>query len=290
VADAPVDALVARAEELAARWAISLVGARPLSRMAHVPLEELARDGPALCERLARALGSDAELARMLEPPASREPGGAGHVDALASWIAPAGEVTSAASDVEALRGVVWEATLDELNDPSARQVADLSDRLAFTCASLLGAVLARDAPVGVGAKVAQAPGEPERAGGEQILYTSPQSSPRGRRAVLIDERGEAPAAPPRAPAAPAVGGGVTERPFVGAHSQSRATSAQPARTTPRQTAPRARPWDIPLSGGREAPGVGSQDAGSQPRAASEAADPVLRVTRGPGSRVDGRA
>jgi hypothetical protein len=300
VADAPVDALVARAEELAGRWANSLVGARPLSQMAGVPLQELAREGPALCEWLARALGSDAELARMLAPPPSRERGGTGHLDALASWLAPAGDVTSAVRDVEALRGVVWEATLDELSDRSVRQVADLSDRLAFTCASLLGAVLARSASagVGVGVGVAQAPGEPPRAGREQVLYTSPQSSPRGRRAVLIDEHGEARSAPAREDAsAPPVGGaavaeagGDTLRSFAGARSEGQATRAEPARTESTRPAPRARPWDIPLSAGGEAPGVGPQDADTQPRATSEGVDPVLRVTRGPGSRVDGRA
>jgi hypothetical protein len=107
VADAPVDALAARAEELARRWAIALVAARALSQMAGVPLAELAREAPALCAQLVRALGSDAELARLLEPPAAREAGGAVRVDALAAWIAPAGDVASAVHDAKALRGVV---------------------------------------------------------------------------------------------------------------------------------------------------------------------------------------
>jgi hypothetical protein len=293
VADAPVDALAARAEELARRWAIALVAARALSQMAGVPLAELAREAPALCAQLVRALGSDAELARLLEPPAAREAGGAVRVDALAAWIAPAGDVASAVHDVEALRGVVWDATLGELSDPAARQVADLSDRLAFACASLLGAVLARNAPVGVGVGVAQAPGQPERAGREQVLYTSPQSSPSGRRAVLIDERGETRSAPARGgTAAPPAGDRAAEPSLAGARVERRATPAppEPAGTAPPETMPRARPWDMPLNAGREAPGVGAQDAATQPWAASEGADPVLRVTRGPGSRVDGRA
>jgi len=289
VADAPVDALVARAEELARRWAISLVASRPLSQMAGVPLHELAREAPELCAQLVRALGSDAELARMLEPPASREGGGADRVDALAAWIAPAGDATSAVRDVEALRGVVWDATLAELSEPAARQVADLSDRLAFICASLLGAALARNAAAGPG--VAQAPGGPERGGREQILYTSSQSSPGARRAVLIDERGDARAAPARAGApAPPTGDRVAEPSSTGARAERRATSPGPVGTAPGQTVPRARPWDTPLNERREAPGGDPPDAIAQPAAASEGADPVLRVTRGPGSRVDGRA
>jgi hypothetical protein len=295
VADAPVDALVARAEELARRWAISLVASRPLSQMADVPLHELAREAPELCAQLVRALGSDAELARMLEPPASREGGGADRVDALAAWIAPARDATSAVRDVEALRGVVWDATLGELSEPAARQVADLSDRLAFICASLLGAVLARNAPAGAGAGAgvgaAQAPGGPERGGREQVRYTSSQSSPGGRRAVLIDERGEARPAPARAGApAPPTGDRFAEPSSAGARAERRATSPGPAGTAPAQTVPRARPWDTPLNAGREAPGVDPPDAIAQPAAESEGADPVLRVTRGPGSRVDGRA
>lgn len=305
VADAPVDALVARAEELARRWAIALVGARALSQMARVPLDELAREAPTLCAQLARALGSDAELARMLELPASREPGGAGRVDALAAWIAPPADATSAVRDVEALRGVVWDAALAELRDPSARQVADLSDRLAFVCASLLGAVLARSAPAGagvgggvdVGAGVAHAPGEPQGTGREQVLYTSSQSSPSGSRAVLIDECGEARAAPSPAPARASADVGAAppatrtaERSFAGARAERRPSPPEPEPTAPSQTVPRARPWDIPLDAGAQAPAAGPQDVATQPTASSEGANPVLRVSRGPGSRVDERA
>jgi hypothetical protein len=114
---------------------------------------------------------------------------------------------------------------------------------------------------------------------------------------VLIDEHAEARSAPAREDAgAPPVGAAVadaagdTQRSFAGVRSEGQAMPAEPARTQPPRPAPRARPWDIPLSAGGEAPGVGSHDAATQPGAASEGMDPVLRVTRGPGSRVDGHA
>jgi GGDEF domain-containing protein len=46
----------------------------------------------------------------------------------------------------EALRGVLWDALLDELRDPPPRQVAELSDRLAAVCTAMTAALLALDA------------------------------------------------------------------------------------------------------------------------------------------------
>ena len=61
---------------------------------------------------------------------------------ALAAWLAPARDASSAVRDVEVLRGVVWEAALGELRQPAPGQVADLSDRLAYVCAALVAALL----------------------------------------------------------------------------------------------------------------------------------------------------
>ncbi|HXM86105.1 MAG TPA: hypothetical protein VN889_00580, partial [Solirubrobacteraceae bacterium] len=67
VADAPVDALLANADELARRWLIALIAARPLEQIAELPLDALAAAAPELCEQLVRALASDAELERLLD-------------------------------------------------------------------------------------------------------------------------------------------------------------------------------------------------------------------------------
>jgi GGDEF domain-containing protein len=194
VAQAPVDALSAMAEELARRWAIALIRALPLERIGEVPLAELAREGPALCAGAVRALASDGELERMVggaggghdqyTSPASRLGALAGALDS--------GSVVAA---VEALRGVLWEALLDELgrsssDRSSARLVADLADRLALVCSMVLAATLTQVslAPVSEG-EVAATPtlGEESKHGGAPH---EPERPPGARRpAVLVDEQ-----------------------------------------------------------------------------------------------------
>src|SRR5215210_6348152 len=65
VADAPVEALVAGAEEVARAWLLELVASVPLSAMGGVRLEELSREGPELCTAVALALSDDAALAEL---------------------------------------------------------------------------------------------------------------------------------------------------------------------------------------------------------------------------------
>src|ERR1700719_1815876 len=75
VAGLPLESMLLRADELARRWAISLVLARPLDGLADVPLEDLAREAPALCAQCLRALESDEELDRLTgaSSPSGRE-------------------------------------------------------------------------------------------------------------------------------------------------------------------------------------------------------------------------
>jgi hypothetical protein len=287
LADAPVDALLARADELARRWAIALIVARPLAQMTDVPLEELAREAPELCAQVARALRSDAELAPLRDDAATPQPGTAVAAPASAALaaLAASGDARSAVSDIEALRGVVWEAALGELPDATARQVADLSDRLAFVCAALLGTLLARfvlpgtratDTPIGL---VAPPPG--------RVLYRSPTASAAGRRAVLIDERAEPAAAPAGRSESPPGDRSPAFAPFADTRE-----TPPPARTgaARARTAPRARPWDIPLRPRSEADRPVPRDTPQQAPGGTDAADPVMRVTRGPGVPVDERA
>src|SRR5947199_9791581 len=65
VADAPVAALVADAEDVAKAWLLELVAAGPLSGAASLPLDAFSREAPTLCAAVARALGDDVELARL---------------------------------------------------------------------------------------------------------------------------------------------------------------------------------------------------------------------------------
>jgi GGDEF domain-containing protein len=120
VADAPVSALTDRAEALAKGWLIALVEQRPLAQAAHVPARELGRDGPALVAALARSLASDDDLTAFLEVEGR-----------TVRRLAGAKDPAALAEAVEALRAVVWSATLDALADPSPQQLGEIADRLA---------------------------------------------------------------------------------------------------------------------------------------------------------------
>src|SRR3954449_6742071 len=134
VADAPVAALVADAEDVAKAWLLELVAAGPLAGAAALPLDAFSREAPTLCAAVARALGDDVELAR-LQARGDLAAVAAG-VGTLAGASAPAGAVAA----VEALRRAVWDAALGELGRPSGALVADLADRLAAVCALLVAA------------------------------------------------------------------------------------------------------------------------------------------------------
>jgi hypothetical protein len=209
LADAPVESLEARAEELAKRWAIALVGARPLAEVTTVPLEEIARVGPALCVAVARALGSEAAFDALMDARDARAASLAEELHAIASrW-----DAARIVECVEALRRVVWAAASTELGEASPRTVAELSDRLASVCAELLARALAApDAAAlrtGTGAAPASSP-----AG--RVLYASPPLPGRSG-ATLIDEHGE------------------------------QHTSLPPREEPAATTTPRPLPWDTPL-------------------------------------------
>jgi hypothetical protein len=209
--DAPVERLESRAEELAKRWAIALVGARPLSEVTTVPLEEIARIGPALCAALVRTLGSEAALDALVDAHDPRAASAAGELRAITSrW-----DAARIVECVEALRHVVWAAACTELGEASPRTVAELSDRLAGVCAELLARVLAGLAPHA--AAFEAGPGAaPASSSDGRVLYAS-QPLPGRSGATLIDERGEQ-----HAPLSP---------------REERAAT----------TTPRPLPWDTPL-------------------------------------------
>jgi GGDEF domain-containing protein len=194
VAEAPVDALLVMAEELARRWAIALIRARPLERIGEVPLEDLAREAPALCAQAVRALCSDGELERMVGGGGDQDTSPASRLAALAG----APDSRSAVAAVEALRGVLWEALLDELgwsisDRSSARMVADLADRLALVCSMALSATLTQVsvAPLSeVDVAIAPLIDEERERGGTGHDPDPPPAAIRP--AVLVDEQDEA--------------------------------------------------------------------------------------------------
>ena len=281
VADAPAEALAARSEELAHRWALTLLAARPLVEMAAIPLEDLARYAPAVCASLARALSSDEELA-IFDMDAREGEGRPGALAATAglSSLAAGWEGSAAGEHVEALRGLLWQAALEELREPTVRQVADLSDRLAAVCSAALAYALAGRRET-IGAAGARPAFPPPR---EQVLYSAPAPSPGALGAVLIDERDDAPRqARPRA--AWRRGDGTP----VPAPAREQARPAEP--TSPHglgqsasPTGPRPLPWDTPLHSSAASAQQPVADPGG--RAID---DPVMRVSRGPGTPADDR-
>lgn len=188
IADPIADQVLERADELAKRWASSLVLARPLDAIGEVPLVELAREAPALVVQVLRAVGSNVELERLTGA------GQAGARESLAAArriaaISGARDAGEAAEAVEALRGVLWEALLDglgrSLSDRSLVGVAAaVCDRLAYVCAAALAAGV--DAAFGF---QAQAGGEVARtAASEPVVGVSGPASSAGRQAVIVDE------------------------------------------------------------------------------------------------------
>jgi GGDEF domain-containing protein len=201
VAGLPLESMLVRADELARRWAISLVLARPLDGLADVPLEDLAREAPALCAQCLRALESDEELDRLT---GASSPSGREESTPVSRLPAISGAADSAAlvETVEALRGVLWGALLEELRWPMFEQthshrVADVSDRLACVCAGALAAALSAAPPE---PDVAQQQAGRPVAEAEPGLDRPEREPAAARAAVIVDEREEVPAAPRRAP------------------------------------------------------------------------------------------
>jgi hypothetical protein len=177
VSEAPVLELLERTEELATRWAIGLMGARPLERIADIPWLTVAREAPGLCAQAVRALASDAELRRLTGVgEAGREAFCCTRTLTLLACADDAGSIVHA---VEALRGVLWETLLDEMREPTAREVADLADRLAYVCAMIAAAAIASRAAA-LDAAAARA--------AQQARHASGLQSGVGGHAVLIDE------------------------------------------------------------------------------------------------------
>jgi hypothetical protein len=256
VADAPVEALLARAEELARRWVIAQLAARPLQQMADVPVDRLARDAPAFCEQLVRALASDAELERLLhgDAPSSRE-NGLGGVDG-GVLAATTSDASAIAASLEALRAVVWHQALAELRDPPVALVGDLADRLAFVCAAALAAALDANGSEGVTPTPSAA-----------RAFSPAPHAPHGRSQVA-DGRGDG-------------RGGSGGRGGAVLIDELDDEPAPPARRG------RARPWDTPLEHERSGASVQPDTARIFERDALDDDEAQMRVTRSSRVQVD---
>jgi hypothetical protein len=195
VADAATDAALARAEELARRWIVALIRVRPLDAIGDLPLQELAREGPGLCAQILRAMQSASELARLTGRGGSDTRSGVAPASRIPA-ILGVSEPDAVVQAVEALRGVLWESLIDQLSEPSAREVGDLADRLAYVCAEALAVALADAKPAETDASEAIIDDDagllrPATAGTHGISHTAVA----GQRAIVVDDlRHEPPA------------------------------------------------------------------------------------------------
>jgi GGDEF domain-containing protein len=141
VADAPIDALLPRSEDLAKGWLLALLEQAPLDDAPAILATDLTRDGPRVCDAVLRAIAHDTDL-RRLEPGGVLSPLSA-RVGELAGASAPA----AVSRAVDALVGVIWAAVRDELRGADADLVAELTERLALIGELVRSAALERSSP-----------------------------------------------------------------------------------------------------------------------------------------------
>jgi GGDEF domain-containing protein len=164
VADAPLDELLARSEEIAKGWLLALVEEVPLERAPAILAADLARDGPRLCDAIARALADDSDLRRL-------EPGGALELLVSRTGELAGATVTETASHaVDVLHAVIWSAVREELRRPDPDQLVELAERLNQVIELVRAASLRRSGGAGGTGPVAAgdgvAPGPPPAVGG----------------------------------------------------------------------------------------------------------------------------
>jgi len=122
---------------LAARgWLIELLRARPLAQAAAIPVEEIARSGPELCELVLRALDSDEDLERLADE------AGAPPAVALTGRLAGAETGPEVVHAVECLRSALWSVLTEGAALADAPALTGLGDRLAHVCAVVCAAAI----------------------------------------------------------------------------------------------------------------------------------------------------
>ena len=218
VADAPIDALLPRSEDLAKGWLLALLEQAPLDDAPAILATDLTRDGPRVCDAVLRAIADDTDLRRL-------EPGGvltplAARVGELAGAAAPA----AVSRAVDALVGVIWAAVRDELRGADADLVAELTERLALIGELVRSAALERSAPTPVSPDVAPPP--PVRPAGRRRRSPRPAGRP----------------APPVAPPPP-VATTRPSSPMPPAPPTPPPPSAPPGRSTAAAPPPPQREW-----------------------------------------------
>ncbi len=203
VADAPVDLLLERLEDLAKGWLLALLEHAPLDDMPAILAGDFAREGPRLCDAVVRALADDGDLRRL-------EPGGA--LELLASGagrLAGARDTAGTARAVDALGETVWGGLRAALPNPDPDQIAELAERLTLVIGLVRSAALSGDAgDAGEGGARSEQAGE-QAYPGEPPSGPEPQGFGASRRPHVVSVP---PVEPPRTDPPPMPSAGATDR------------------------------------------------------------------------------
>lgn len=136
VADAPIDVLLDRTDDLTKGWLLALLERAPLDDAPRILAAELTREGPRVCAAMLRAIADETDHRRL-------EPGGA--LEPLVARVGElAGAVGAAATSlaVDALQSVMWSALRSELRDPDPDLVTELAERLSQVTGLMRAAAL----------------------------------------------------------------------------------------------------------------------------------------------------
>jgi hypothetical protein len=249
VADASLDALLDRSEDLAKGWLLALLEQTPLDDAPRILATDLAREGPRVCEAILRAISSDADQ-RRLEPDGPLAP-----LAARVGELAGATGARDTAQAVDALQDVVWAALRAELRDPDPQLVSELAERLAQVSAVLRAAALGDDVAAGWSPPGAEAVRPPAPVSPPPVPATpSPQPTaavaappPPSPRAAPSPPSTMAPPPPPPPPRAAASRPSQTLRwgpPRPPAPSRPEPPAGQGPASSPSQSSgPRLRAW-----------------------------------------------
>ena len=129
VADAPINQLLARLDELTKGWLLALLEHASLDDAPGILAADLPRDGPRVCEAVVRALANDADL-RRIEPD--------GQLELLVGATTPEASIGA----VDTLEAVIWSAIRSELRDDDPDLLAEISERLSRIIGLVRSAVL----------------------------------------------------------------------------------------------------------------------------------------------------